>query len=376
MRTRLAALVALASALAGCGAAPLRVQILDDVERVREVPGRSEDATLAPEAYARAEQEREYARAAHAASDDVGATLHAERAIAAYGHARAVARYARATAEADSAQKSLDDAATQEAALDASRARLQAEADELEAQVRLSHDRLLPAASTTTTPEREAARAVAARALRTQARLLCGAARLIAPDAHGLADAETAAAEASPARPADHAAPKPPEPQRPGARSPVDEAARARTRCLELLTTARRESGYDAGSTDALLAELSAAGGWDPSADERGVVVSLRGVFHGSDLTDAGASKLKDLGLVAAAHPLFGVQVVVHDAQPATTDGDAKRAQAAVSALVHAGAAASHVHSELAGSLAPLVDPADPAALSRNERLEVVFVGR
>jgi outer membrane protein OmpA-like peptidoglycan-associated protein len=367
---------ALAAALSGCGAAPLRVAILDDVEHVRQAPGRADDAALAPEAYARAEQEREYARAAHAASDDVGATLHAERAIAAYGHARAVARYARATSEADSAQKSLDDASTQEAALDASRARLQAEADELEAQVRLSRDRLLPAASTTTTPEREAARGVAARSLRVQARLLCGAARLIAPEAHGLADAEAAAAEALPAHPADRPAPKPADPTRTPARSPVDDAARARTRCLELLTTARRESGYDAGSTDALLAELSAAGGWDPSADERGVLVTLRGAFHGSDLTDAGAAKLKDLGLVAAAHPRFGVQVVVHDAQPTSADVDAKRAQAAVHALVAAGADATRVHVELAGPFAPLVDPADPVARSRNERLEVVFVGR
>jgi hypothetical protein len=373
----LAGAIALSVALAGCAATPLRVEILDDVEHVRQAPGRAEDATFAPEAYARAEQEREFARAAHAASDDVGATLHAERAIAAYGHARAVARYARATAEADSAQKALDDATTQGAALDASRTRLQSEADELEARVRLSRDRLLPAASPNTTPERDAARMVVARSLRTQARLLCGAARLIAPDAHGLADAEAAAADGSTARPSDRAAAKAQDAPHTGARSPVDEAARARTRCLEILTTARRESGYDAGATDGLLAELSAAGGWDPSADERGVFVTLRSAFHGTELTDSGAAKLKDLGLVAAAHPLFGVQVVVHDAQPAPPgDADAKRAQSAVSALVHAGADAAHVHAELAGALAPVVDPADPSARSRNERLEVVFVGR
>ena len=365
--------VVLGTLVAGCAATPLRVAVLDDLERVRQAPGRAEDATLAPEAFARAEQERAYAEQAHAAADEVGAALHAERAIAAYGHARAVARYARATAEAAAAQKALDDAATQEAALDASRARLQSEADELEARVRISHDRLFPAASTAAAPEREAARLTVARSLRTQARLLCDAARLIAPDAHGLADAEAAASDSSAPRLADQASSKRADGH---PRSPVDDAARARTRCLEVLTTARRDSGYDPGSTDALLAELSAAGGWDPSGDERGVVVTLRNAFRGAELTEAGAAKLKDLGLVAAAHPLFGVQIVVHDSQSPSGDVDAKRAQAAASAIVHSGADAARVHTQLAGAMAPVVDPADPIARARNERLEIVFVGR
>jgi hypothetical protein len=389
------AALGLAAGTGACGSVPIRVAALDDMERVRGSAGANEAAKLAPEAYAHADQERAYAREAHAASDDVGAKLHAERAIAAYGHAFAIARYALATAELVDAQKALDDATTQEAALEASRLRLEQDAEALAEQVRIARDRLLPAPSAAATPEREAARVVAARSIGMQARLLCAAARLVTPDARGLADAEgevaaldvppptlgrlDARAAAAPAAPPvatgqdrahdEHPSPRP---------APIDAAARARARCLDVLTRARRAAGYDAGVPDALLAELSAAGGWDPSSDERGVVVTLRDAFHGAELTEAGAARLADLGRVAASHPLFGVQVVVHDARPhaAGETTDARRADAAVQSLVHAGANPSRVHAELAGALAPVVDPGDAAARGRNERLEVVFVGR
>ena len=51
------------------------------------------------------------------------------------------------------------------------------------------------------------------------------------------------------------------------------------------------------------------------AARERGVIVTLRSMFQGTKLTDDGEAKLESLGRVAAAHPGFGVQVVVHDAQ-------------------------------------------------------------
>lgn len=391
--SRLRATVAGAAALAlgACGAAPMRVAALDDVERVRGSAGALEGARLAPEAYAHAEQERAYAREAHASSDDVGATLHAERAIAAYGHALVVARYAQATVELADAQKALDDATAQAAALEASRARLEQEGEALQERVRIARDRLLPASSAPALPDREQARAVAARSMAMQARLLCAAARLVAPDGPGLADADGEVAALDAPRSPDHGAASPagaPAPpaehgkahdDRPAPRpSPIDDAARARGRCLDVLTRARRGAGYDAAASDALLAELSAAGGWDPSGDERGIVVTLRDAFRGSELTDAGATRLTELGRVAAAHPLFGVQVVVHDARsPAPGEStDAKRAEVAVQALVHAGADPAHVHAELARALAPVVDPGNTAARGRNERLDVVFVGR
>ncbi len=228
----------------------------------------------------------------------------------------------------------------------------------------LARERLLPMPSGPATPEREAARAVTVRSLAVQARLLCGAARLLGSDAPALIEAEGNAASLE-----ERLAKSP-------RIAPIDDAARARARCLDVLTKARRSSGYDAGSADALLAELSAAGGWDPSRDERGVVVALRDWFHGAALAPSAATKLAELGRVAAAHPLCGIEVVVHDAHTpvAGETADAKRADAAVQALVRGGAAAQRVRVELAGALAPVVDPSDAKARARNERLEVVFV--
>jgi hypothetical protein len=361
----LASIVVIGLAVQACAAAPRRVAALDQMERVRSAGDVQAGARFAPEAYARAEQERDLAQQARASGDDLGATLHAERAVAAYEHALAVGRLARATAELADAQKSLDDANTQEASLDASRARLERDAEELEQRVRLERERRAPSSSLPATPEREAARTIAAQSLSMQARLLCAAARLVAAAAPGLADADkevTSIAE----RLTKHLRP-----------APIDDAARARAHCLEVLTRARRSGRDDATLADGLLAELSAAGGWDPVRDERGVVVTLREAFRGAELTEAAAQKLQELGRVAAAHPQFAMQVVVHDARAAGVDGDSadgKRAAAAVQALVHGGAADSRLHAELAGALLPVVDPSDPKVRARNERLEVVFV--
>jgi hypothetical protein len=209
-----------------------------------------------------------------------------------------------------------------------------------------------------------------ARSLVMQARLLCGAARLVAPDARGLAETDEEVTKLD-------------ERLTRGARpAPIDDAAGVRVRCLDILTRARRALGDDAGAADTLLAELSAGGGWDPVRDERGVVVTLHDVFHATEVTSAATSRLKELGRVAAAHPGFALQVVVHDAQasPAEAKGppdavDTKRADAAVQALAAGGVSMARVKTELAGTRAPLVDPNDVKSRGRNERLEVVFVG-
>jgi hypothetical protein len=335
------------------------------MEQVRQSPGAREGARLAPEAYARAEQERDLALRAHAGGDDIGAALHAERANAAYNHALVVARMAKATIELADATKSLDDLRTQAQALEASRDGLQREADQLEQHVRAARERLLPAASGTADSEREAARMVAAKSLGTQARLLCGAARLVASGAADLEDAERQVAKleerlAKGARPA-----------------PIDDAGAARVRCLDVLTHARRSLGDEASSADALLAELSASGGWDPIRDERGVVVTLHDAFRGAGLSADAPTKLKDLGRVAASHSAFAIQVVLHDARPAPPNDatDSKRADAVVQALVDAGASAARIKAELAGARCPLVDPSDAAGRPRNERVDIVFVG-
>ena len=272
-----AALLGLSS-LTGCGATTMRVASLDEVERVRATDATRDAAARAPEVYARAEQERDFARAAHAAGDDVAANLHAERAMAAYGHAGAVARLARAIANLTDAQKALDDATAQEQSLAASRAKLDLEAQELERRAEIARSRLLPAASGEAVADREAARLAASRSLTMEARLLCGAARLVGAQADGLAEAESEVDRL------EAQLRSPPAPTKGGARAEIiDAAGLARARCLDVLTRARRTAGHDDGGADALLSELSASGGWDPTRDERGVVVTLRGTFHGHE---------------------------------------------------------------------------------------------
>ncbi|MCL2450161.1 MAG: hypothetical protein FWD17_14535, partial [Polyangiaceae bacterium] len=270
----------------------------------------------------------------------------------------------RAAAELADATRAQGEAETEAKELDASRTPLEREASDLEAQATIARDRLLPAPSATSTPEREAARLVAARSLAVEGRLLCGAAKLLAPEADGVAAAEGDVIAVT--QRLEHLA-------RP---VPVDDAAHSRARCLSVLTMARRRLGDAHGQSDTLLAELSASGSWDPSRDERGVVVTLRGAFEGAKLTGGATAKLADLARVATAHPAFAVQVVLHDAvAPAKDDVDTRRADAVVQALVAAGAADARIKAELAGALAPVADPADPHARARNERLEVVFVG-
>jgi outer membrane protein OmpA-like peptidoglycan-associated protein len=333
------------------------------MERVRLGPAAKEGASLAPEAYAHAEQERTMALQLHASGDEVGAELHADRAMAAYAHALAIARLARATTEVSDAEKVSADTTVQLEGLEASRIKLEQEAQDLERRVRVAEERLLPAPSAKAAAEREAARLVAARSLAMDARLLCDAVHLVAPAAVGLADVEGDVAKVG------EQLGKPVHPV------PIDDAARARARCLDFLTRARR-AGDETGATDTLLAELSASGQWAPSRDERGVIVVLHDAFRGSELTEEGTSKLKELGRVASAHPAFAIEVVIHDAQarPAKDTTDEARAQAAVQALVAGGATASKVKSELAGTTEPLVDPGDVKARARNERLEIAFV--
>ena len=366
----LLAAVAGASACGGSGSRPASTA-LAEMEQARTAPGAQVGAQLAPQEFAHAEQERDLARRAQQAGDQAAAELHAERATAAYGHALVLARAARAEHDLEGATGRRDDANQQLAKLLAARTDIEQEADSLEKQVKIAREMLLPAPSGPTDPQRDAARRVAAKALATQAHLLCGAARLVFPTLDGLSDADAKLADLDSKM---DDATKP---------APIDPAARARAGCLDLLTLARRslQSSPDAGAgstgdADALLSELSASGGWDPTRDERGVVVVLRDVFTGTSIAPAADAKLKELGKVSAAHPGFAIQVVVHDASPpsaADAAADTQRANAVLQDLVGAGAAASS-KAETAGARAPLLDPGDAKDRARNARVEIVFV--
>jgi hypothetical protein len=354
----------------GCAAPMLSVPRVTDADRAKESPESQEAALLAPQAIARADEQRAFAKKALKDGDDVAATLYADRAIAAYGHAFILARLAKATREQEDAETALAAASSHAKELAAERAQVDAEGEELEKQLAVARDAqpLVPVGAANDA-KREGARLVAARALTMEARLLCGSARLVSTDdatTKAIADVEKEVATIEAQL---EAKPHP---------APIDAAARVRAKCLERLTAARRASNA-ATDPDTLLAELSASGGLDPSRDERGVVVTLRDLFEGAALAAHADEKLGELGRVAAAHPDMGVQVVVNDAAPPTKADeamDAKHADAVVTALVRGGATVAHVKSELAGVRAPVVDPGDAAHRGRNARVDVVFVTR
>ncbi len=357
--------------LAGCAhGVAIATTSLADIDRVRLSPGAQEGLRLAPQEYQHAEQERALAHKSDADGDGTSASLHVERAMASYQRAFALARLAKAKDDLAAATAELQIEVVQEQHLSASRADVEREADELDKRLKVAKEALALVPSGPADPAREAARLVAARSLVAQGRLLCGAARLLAPKFAGLEEGEKDAADL------DAALARAPHP------APIDNAARVRAACLALLTRARREAlataqGGQAADADALLEELAAAGSWDPSRDERGVVVTLRDAFKGAALQPEAQKKLEDLGRVAAAHAGFAVQLVLHDvtepnAREATLD--AQRADAAVSALLAGGGDKARVKGLGMGARVPVVDPADARHRGRNERVEVVFV--
>lgn len=363
MTRALGVLCALAVGLSACAGQRASIPAIDDLERARGGPQAKEALKLAPQAFAEAEQLRDEARKARDEGDDVGAALRAERAIAAYERAMVLARLAKATTDLASAQTDLSRTESELHSLAATRADVTRDGEELEKKIKVAQELHAPHPSGPADASREAARLVAARSLVVQARLLCGAAHLVVPSLTGLKEAEDAAAELEKKL---EGTPK---------TAPIDDAGARRVACLDLLTKARRttEGQTTASPTDAdtLLNELSGAS-WAPTRDERGVVVTLRDVFAGSQVSVTMEPKLKDLGRIAGAHSGLGVQVVVHDSFE--LKGGADRAASVAKVLVAGGAPADKVKAEAAGTKAPVVDPADAKNRARNARVEIVFV--
>jgi outer membrane protein OmpA-like peptidoglycan-associated protein len=211
-------------------------------------------------------------------------------------------------------------------------------------------------------PEREKARLQSARALATQARLLCSAARLLDPKRAELEAAfkkldelDTRLASGGPA--------------------PIDDARERQSACLRELTHTRRpatQKNPAGAATDTLLARLSDAS-LEPSRDDRGVVVTLRLPFGKDDqLKSEAKTRLTELAGVAKANPAFPVQVVVHSGTKLPPTRETLRADRAAAALREAGAPSVAVHA--VGTTLPGLDPARSGGGERNERVEVVFV--
>jgi len=363
----------------GCAAVP-PPRVLGRADRAAESPSALEAKALASGAFAHAEKKR---REAYEAFDDdrlAEAQVLGEHAVAAYAHAHVLSRVVRASQMLAKAEDDLAVANTELAGLDADQSREKAALDALELQVRVLRDAEPLLDPGKASPAREKARREAARALALQARLLCGAATMLTsagakgakPKAKTVADAASKlAAELTTAQTAldvldeKLAGPKP---------TPIDEALSLRATCLSVLTRVRRARtpvSSSPGTGDALLSELSAMKKHAPSRDDRGVVVTLRGVFDGEGLSPSGKEALTELGRVAAAHPDFPVAVVLHQARPAKKGSQAlwrARGLAMVEALGVPGA-----RSTVAGDALPVVSPTGKDK-SRNERVEVVFV--
>jgi hypothetical protein len=359
--------VLLAALLVGCGGAAKSVEPrVAEADRARMAEADAQ--ALAPQAWAEGDQALKAAKEAEKAGDQDAADLYAERALAAYQHAVVIARLARATDEQTKAQDELAKKNEEAQRFAAARKSAEREADDLDKQLKIAREAMTPATSGPADAAREKARLTAALSLATQARLLCGAARLVSAQAPGLAEAEAAATDLEKKL---DAGPKP---------APIDAASRVRAACLNALTKARRTGTSDADAADTLLGELTKATDAKsdtlPSRDERGVVVTLHSIFKGTDLTSEGTTQLKELGRVAAAHPKLAVQVVIHDATPpsaAESTLDTKHGEAAAKALGEGGATKTKV--EQAGARNPIVDPTDTKRRDKNARVEVVFVG-
>ena len=351
-------LLSVVGALAiACATAP-RPTVLGQVDAVREGGAAKEAAALAPQAHAHAEKLRLAAAKALDDGDRAGAQILGEHALAAYSHAFVLARLVKAEKRLAEARKKLADAKKELGSVDEQHRRVASEADAIELKIKVARDAIPLVPNAPTSPEREKARREAALALTTQARLLCVATQLLAPKTKGL-DGDLGKLDAL----AKTLAKKP-------EATPIDEAIALRSSCLKRLTLARRpaaQAAPAAGGADRLLSELSRAS-LTPSRDDRGIVVTLRGLSRGA-LSKEAEQALGALGRTAKANPTFPVMVVVHvaNAKTSTSVGEAVRR-----ALTDAGA--KNVNVQSAGKTQPVVDPKRRGAAARNERIEIVFV--
>jgi len=352
--------LALAMVFLGCASMP-RPAVVEEADRVAETPAAAEAHELAPQAHAHALALRDRADAAYRAGDLAGAQILGEHSIAAMNRAFVLTRLVKAQRRLDAANAKLAKNQQKLAELDEQAQRITAEADNLELRVKVLRDAqplVTPAAAT---PERERARASAARALLSQARLLCLSTRLLEPKRGNVGQQLTAidGLEASVAR----------DPS-----VDVNAATKLRSACLKELTLVRRPQLLDApaeGLTDTLLDALTKTEKFYAFRDDRGVVVVLRDVLTAQGTpTAAGAEQLEALARVAKAHPKFPVLVVTHSASAA--GNNTRDLDAVVGFLKDKGAPSVQGHA--AGDAQPVAPPKRPGARERNTRTEIVFV--
>lgn len=349
--------------LSGCASMP-RPQVVTEADRVAETPAAEEARQLAPQAHAHALALKDQADAAYRAGDLAGAQILGEHSIAAMNRAFVLSRLVKAQKRLDEANTKLAKNQQKLAGLDEQAQRISAEADNLELRVKVLRDAQPLATPAAASPERERARAGAARALLSQARLLCLSTRLLEPKRDSV-NRELSAIdglEASVAR---------------DATVDLNAATKVRSACLKELTLVRRPQLLAApaeGLTDTLLEALTKTEKFYAFRDDRGVVVVLRDVLTAQGApSSAGAEQLEALARVAKAHPKFPLLVVTHAAASGAAGGAGPRdLDAIVGFLKDKGAPSVQGHA--AGDAQPVAPPKRPGARERNTRVEVVFV--
>jgi hypothetical protein len=352
---------------AGCGHAAMRPTAMAQADTLRQTPASIEAARLAPQAYANAEKIRREAERAYESGDPAGAQILSEHAIAAYEHALVLGRLARAADSVRRTSASLASAERSLSEVEEELARATASFSDIEARIKVVRDALPLTPVGRADAGRDQARLAASRSLGLDARLMCAAAKMLAPQTPGIDQAQAAVDELD-RRIAAHPFP-----------APIDLAMRARAGCLSVLVRARRPGGATSsiGKADALLSDLSSEGarvpGIDPLRDERGVVVTLRGV---SDPTGRAHEPIATLARLAQAHPEFPVQVVVHGQSSRADEIARQRALGAAIAktMQDGGVAPGRLEVQAAGAAHPVIAPRTPAAAERNSRVEIVFV--
>jgi hypothetical protein len=352
----------LAFLLVGCAATP-RPRVLASLDATEKSPAVVAARSQAPQAFARAAALRREAELAHDNDDPAGAQILGEQALAAYQRAVTLAGVTRAEGRAAAAELSLSRASASLAQAEQTQKQLDADTSALELRLKVARETLpMPASGPPASPERELARRDAARALLAQARLLCSAARLLSPQRESLTAPLQKITELERVLATN-------------ALTPIDDARGVRSTCLAELTATRRlrtQAKPADPTTDRLLKELSLAS-LLPSRDDRGVVVTLDTPFEKDDrLTARAATRLGELANVARTHPEFPLLVVVHSGARLPEPREAARSAHVASALREKGA--TLVEATTVGNTLPRLDPREPGASTRNDRVEVVFV--
>jgi hypothetical protein len=340
-----------------CASAP-RPSIMTQLEQVRLSPASVEAETWAPQAHAHALELEAKASAELEAGDVKAAELLSEQAIVAHEHAAVLTRLARAEQRRIAAESELAARQREIAELQTQQQRLSGEAAGLELQAKVLRGATPLAAHGRATPERRAARAVAAGALATQARLLCLSAGM-------LKGREAVAQELAALDQLDSDLPKH------ATGDVLERAMRLRSSCLSRVTLAR-QTASDGVPADGLLSELSAAGA-EPSRDDRGVVVVVRELFDkGGALSASGRASLEQLATVAKSHPEFPLLIVGHAGSSRETDSVGRQLELLKATLGALGAARMDAHN--AGTQQPVFAGRSERAKERNQRFDFVFV--